>query len=213
MTLGASVDYTHFQETQQSALDATLMVRFFNKEVHDKKASEEQKITVLKTVEYVEIRVAGERDPRACRPARYDDKQRFAKHYEAFKQRTEMPTDGFPIREWAQTTATMAEHLEFMNIKTVEQLANTSDTNVSKIMGGLTLKAKAQQFVEDRNSPQNLAEENRALEKRLADLEALMAQQGETKIDAEEGVDTPVAEVEAEEEQPSKPRRSRKRAE
>ena len=212
MTLGASVDYTHFQETQHSEQDATLMVRFFNKEVHDKKASDEKGMTILKTVEYVEIRIPGERDPRACRPARYDDKQRFAKHYEAFKQRTQMPTDGFPIREWAQTTATMAEHLEFMNIKTVEQLANASDTNVSKIMGGLTLKAKAQQFVEDRNNPKNLAEENRALEKRLADLEALMAQQGETKIDSMAEVDEPLAEVEPEE-QSSKPRRSRKRAE
>lgn len=184
MSLTSDVDYTVFQQSQQSAQDENLMVRFFHKTREDKKKTEENNgVLHLKEVEYIEIRVPGERDPKACRPATFDDKQRFERHYEAFKARTKLPEEGFPIRDWAQVTSGMAEHLEFVNIKTVEQLANASDTNVAKIMNGLALKDKAKKFLEDRNSNDSLRAENEALNERLARLEALMDKQGETKID------------------------------
>lgn len=225
MSLSSSVDYTIFQDSQQSAQDAQLLVRFFHKSREDKKKTEETGVLHLKEVEYVEIRVAGQRDALACRPATFDDKNRFERQYEAFKNRTEMPESGFPIREWAQITSGMAEHLEFINIKTVEQLANASDTNVSKVMNGLSLKEKAKAFLTSRSGEDALRAENEALNERLARLEALMADQGDDTID--EGIDAQMPDPDADKIEPApaelepadpapeaatKPRRSRKKS-
>lgn len=160
-------NYQDFQAGRESEADAALMVKFFHKEREDKSASAKEGRPIFKEVEYIEIRVPGKRDPQVCRPASDHDKQRFPRHYEMFKSRVEAPVEGTPLSEWPQMSRTMAEELSFLHIKTVEQLMAVSDTDISRVRGGLTMKQKAEAFLKYTDTTK-LINEKEALEERLA---------------------------------------------
>ena len=164
-----------FKTGNEARMDEQLMVRFFYKERQDKAASAKEGRPIFKEIEYVEIRVPGSRDAQACRPATHRDKNRFPGHYKGFKDRVAVPLEGTPLAEWTQVTRSQVENLAFMNVKTVEQLANLSDTHITKLQGGHNLKAKAAAWLESAGESKLLAEKE-ALEKRLADMEAKMAE-------------------------------------
>lgn len=136
-------DANHNDFSNQSEADKALMVRFFYKERPDNARTTLEGRPVFKEVVYVEIRVAGQRDVQACRPATVVDKQRFAAHLEAFEKRVEPPIEGMPLKEWPQITRTEAEELTFLHVKTVEQLATMKDSNLQAFRGGYGLRDKA----------------------------------------------------------------------
>ena len=145
----AIADFNHedFDVSQQTKQDEMLLVKFYTKSVQDKARSEAEGRPIFKDVEYVDIRVPGSRDG-AARPATFRDKQRFPRHYQAFKQRTELSEEGTPLTEWGAISRSLAEELSFQNVKTVEQLAGMSDGLASQMRGGQSLKAKAQKFLD-----------------------------------------------------------------
>jgi hypothetical protein len=170
----AHIDPNDFTEAAATEMDAKLLVRFFLKDCLDKTETEKEQRPIYREKEYVEIRVPGKRDAQACRPATHHDKQRFPRHYKAFKERTEAPTVGTPLTEWTQIGRGQCEQLSFLNIKTVEQLAGASDTHLSKIHGGYTLKQAASEWLVAADSARAV-KENEALKARLAALEEQIA--------------------------------------
>lgn len=214
----ADFNYEDFSERGNTA-DEALLVKFFLK-TRPKRDLAPHENAQFHEVEYIEIRVAGSRDPQACRPASEADKSRFPRHYAAFKQRIELPEEGFPLAEWPLINRTMVETLSFMNVKTVEQLANLNDTHVGSIMGGAGFKQKAQNWLSERNSNDALARENAELREKTTEMQAQMTEMqaqmtklmdagksGEPEVASE-----PSAEVASEpkaEAKTTKPRRSR----
>lgn len=170
--LPSHVDVDDFASNK---VDEQLLVRFFIKERPDNNATREQGRPIYREVEYVEIRVPGNRDPQACRPATHADKQRFPRHYEAFKQRVEPPVTGTPLSEWPQISRSQAEELAFLNVKTVEQLAELGDNYAGRLHGGHTLKRRAGEWLQQADQTKLIAEKE-ALEKRLADMEKKLAE-------------------------------------
>ena len=170
----ADFDHRHF-EVGNNAGDEQLLVKFFIKARENKTKSLKEGRSIFEDVEYVDIRVAGSRNGHVCRAARDGDKRRFPKHYEAFKQRTEMPVEGTPLVEWAIVTRSQAEELAFFNVKTVEQLAAMSDTQAQKFMGMHSLRRKAKDWLTEakENAPAlKLAEELRVRDEQFAELQA-----------------------------------------
>lgn len=179
-------NYEDFLPENLSEQDKKLAVRFFLKEREDQDASTEAGRPIFKEVEYVEIRAPGKRDPLSCRPATDMDKRRFAPHYERFQKRIEEPETGTPLREWPRISRTRVEELQFINVKTVEQLADISDLDAGKFHGGLTLKAEAKAWLERAKESQVLAEREE-LKERVHDLESqlrtlLAAQKAEADL-------------------------------
>lgn len=211
----ADFDHTLFEQGNNAG-DASLLVKFFLKTVPDKTKSAEENRAMFKDVEYVDIRVAGSRTSNVCRPARPADIARFPRHYEAFKNRQEMPTEGTPLIEWALISRSQAEELAFINVKTVEQLAALSDNFASQRMGGYDLKAKAIKWLEmakENGTPLALQEkldeaEARAdkAEERANALESTL-QQMEARLNAMENARVEPEAVEA----PTPSRRSKRR--
>lgn len=144
----ADFDVADFDQGNQQAGDEQLLVKFFVKPRPDKAATLEEGRPVFKDVEYVDIKIPGNRTGGACRPASPADKLRFARHYAAFQQRMEAPLEGTPLAEWPMVTRSQVEELAFHNIKTVEHLAELSDTHASNFMGINALKTKAKQWLE-----------------------------------------------------------------
>ena len=174
----AEFNHNDFADTAEA--DKSLMVKFFYKERPDSAKSEELGRPVFKEVAYIELRVAGQRDVQACRPATVADKQRFPRHFDAFERRVEAPTEGMPLSEWPQITRTQAEELAFLNVKTVEQMATVKDSNISNMMGGYSLREKAQKWLEV-NDKQSVDREKEELRGQVAELQAQMRQLLEQK--------------------------------
>jgi len=170
-----------FKTSQAARLDEQLMVRFFYKEVQNKLESAAQGRPIFKEKEYIEIRIAGQRDPQACRPATHADKSRFPRHYEAFQKRMESPTEGTPLSEWTLITRSRAEELSFLNVKTVEQIAGMGDNQLSGIMGGYSLREQAQKWI-DHAGDVRIEEEKQDLLDRIASLEAKLADKPKAEV-------------------------------
>lgn len=141
-------EYNHNDFTNTAEADKSLLVRFFTKNVENKLESEKQGRPVFKEKVYIEIRVAGKRDAQACRPVTHADKQRFPEHWAAYEKRAEPPTEGMPLMEWGLISRSQAEELSFLHIKTVEQLASVTDTNLQSFRGGYALRERAQKWLE-----------------------------------------------------------------
>lgn len=144
----AEFNHEDFEQTRAAEQDQKLLVKFYYKTVKDQDASEEQGRAVFKEREYVDIRIPGARGTGAARPATARDKKRFERHYQAFKQRIELPVEGTPLAEWPMVNRAMAEELSFAGIKTVEQLAGMADVVASQFMGGQMFKDKAQKWLD-----------------------------------------------------------------
>jgi uncharacterized coiled-coil protein SlyX len=144
----ADYDASDFEQGRQAEQDSKLLVKFYYRTVPDAGKSEEQGRAVFKEQEYVSVRVPGRGRSGAVRPATARDKKRFERHYVAFKQRVELPETGTPLSEWPVVSRSLSETLAFMGIKTVEHLANIDDNIASGIMGGNTLKRKANEWLE-----------------------------------------------------------------
>lgn len=181
----ADVNHMDFEQSQQREMDKSLLVKFYLKSVPDSAATAEAGRPMYKEVEYVDIRVVGKKNGGVARPARHSDMDRFPQHYAMFKNRVEAPVEGTPLSEWPPIGRSTVEQLAFMNIKTVEQLAELSDNYASQIMGGNGFKDKAKKFLaysvemKEVSDKQELAEENKRLKESVAtltsNLDSLMA--------------------------------------
>lgn len=172
----AEFDHTDFDKSNQATLDETLLVKFFTKQRPDSTKTEEEGRPIFKDVEYVDIKIPGSNTGGACRPARQNDVERFPRHYAAYKQRQEMPEEGTPLAEWPLITRSMSEELAFFNVKTVEQLAQMADVNVSNFMGLAGMKQKAGEWLELTKDQAGSKELHEELDKRDTQIAELKAQ-------------------------------------
>ena len=176
-------DYTvHSSAAAAAEADASLLVKFYIDTVHDQQASEKEGRPIYKDVEFIDIRIPGNKDNVVIRPAREVDKQRFSRHYAAFKARTERGQKnanelvGTPLALWPVLKPSQVKEFEFFNILTVEQLASASDSVGQKFMGFQDIRRKAQGFAAAANAAQPVNKLQKALEDANARIAALEAQ-------------------------------------
>jgi hypothetical protein len=192
----AEADYsTTVQAHNSSAGDDQLLVKFFIRPHPDNEASQEQGRPIFRDTEYISIIQPGNKDSRIERPARDSDRQRFPKHYAAFKNRIsddDVYLEGTPLEEWAGVTRSQVEELRYFGVRTVEQLANMSDSNSQNFMGANSLRDQAKKFLASR-ADDAAAAEIQARDEEIAEqrelIEALTARLEALEAEAEEQVE------------------------
>lgn len=196
----ADFDVASFENSAQSEEDKKLLVKFYVKPRPDNAESLKAGRPIFKDVEYIDIKIPGDRTGGVARPASHADKQRFRAHYEAFKSRIEMPLSGTPLIEWPLVSRSLAEELAFHNVKTVEHLSTMSDTHSGKFMGLNALKAKALKWLEQAGEEakvhelqQELLERDERIATQGAQLEILQEQMAALMSDKDAPVDSPPA--------------------
>jgi hypothetical protein len=134
--------------------DDRLGVIFYMRTVEDKERTLAEGRKCFRDREYIKILIPGDRHNFIDRPVQKtgtmptDDTLRFAQQYARFKAQSEQKAhDGTPLTLWPQMSAALAEELKYINIFTVEQLAELADTYVAKVPMGHQWKAKAKEFV------------------------------------------------------------------
>lgn len=206
-----TAEYNHqdFDPNNRQTQDDQLLVKFFVKpRMNDAKSKDEGR-PIYDDVEYIDIKILGSRTGGACRPASFADKQRFPKHYDAFKQRVEVPTDGTPLSEWSLISRSQAEELSFYHVKTVEQLAELNDNAASKFMAINTLKTKAKAWLEQTKGnagEAKLQAELATRDEKIASLEAKLEQ-----VLAAQAVSAPEVAIVVEEVQKPAPRKRKRK--
>ncbi len=129
--------------------DQQLLVRFFMHPWHNKSKSLEEGRPIFEEKPFIEIMQPGNKDSIIKRPATDRDKQRFPEHYKRFELRQDQDVvEGTLLEEWPGITRSQCEELKFLNVRTVEQLAELSDSNAQNIMGVQMLKKKAKDYLE-----------------------------------------------------------------
>lgn len=98
------------------------------------------------------------------------DEKRWPEHWKAFKDGTEVPLDGIPIKEFPLLTPADIMTCQRYHIRTVEDLADYPDVQLKNIGSrGTSLKKEANKFLEYRKGPdiQGMKERIEELEKQI----------------------------------------------
>jgi len=182
-----TLDHDYTVHSRQYAGDESLLVKFFVDAIKDEAKSLEEGRPVFKDVEWIDIRIPGNRDNVVIRPIRDEDLVRFPRHYAAFKARTNGIEGivGTLLESWnnpALSKARIAE-LNSLNIRTVEQLSECPDSNSAKIMGFQQIKGEAKTWIAATKSAAPVLRLTKELEelkanyaKLSSDFERLMAE-------------------------------------
>ena len=165
-----------------------LYVEFYLDAVPDPAATLEAGHPKFKEVPFVMIMVPGDKTSVIRRPVRTgqhrkDDNNRFHNEYVAFLQKKDAPVDGYPLTEWAAISKSQVLELQYFGFKTVEHLANITDTNAQKGMGLITLRNKARLFIETSKEGAPLLRMQEELKGRDDLIAALQMQMDEMKTE------------------------------
>ena len=105
----------------------------------------------------------------------------FQASYDSWKKGEELPVEGTPIKGWPLLSPSAQREILHAGIRTVEDLANFSDSELGQIgLGAMAMKLKAQEWLKAASGPGKLAEEAAAMRTQLAQLVELTRQQAET---------------------------------
>lgn len=197
-------DPNAFMPENQDAADKTLLVKFEYRPKQDSAETLKEGRPIFKDVLYIDIRAPGDRLGGICRPASQRDIDRFPEHYRRFMARTSDDTEklvGTPLAEWPMVTRAQVEELAFLNVKTVEQLAEVADVHGARIMGINGLKEKAKNWLrvaKDNAAAMQLTEELKVRDLQIAQLQEqveVLAKKLEERPEATGAIVQPAAAV------------------
>lgn len=162
--------------------DSGLHVEFSLEPIEDPEQSKLQGRPIFRDVEMISIRIKGDKNTHVMRMVdkkgnsqNPPDHIRFPRQWEAFKNKSHIPTTGTPITEWSPVSKSMAMNLKSLNIHTVEDLATVNDSHLHNIgMGARDLREKAKIFIESAKDSAVISQvqaENQEMRDKIAYLE------------------------------------------
>lgn len=137
--------------------------------------------------------------------------------YKLWQEGQEIPLEGTPIKGWGLLSPAQQEMLIKMNVRTVEVLAKLNDEGIKNLgMGGLDLKRKAQNWLDQHHDAGVMAQNMSALQKENELLKANLESLGEKfellKRQLDQGIPTVAATtIDPPALPPKRPSRSRKK--
>ena len=96
-------------------------------------------------VEFINLKVPGDKTLEIDVEATDDYRRRFGRKYAAYKQMQGM--NGTPIEEWSDVPEGFKRELAYLGFRFVEQVAGAPDSAFARVMGGLQWRVKAQAFL------------------------------------------------------------------
>jgi len=140
---------------------------FSRKFRQDKVASVKEGRIVGADIEMVEVIVAGDRTQTWYGKVTDEHRNRWPVLYQAWKKGEEPPVQGTPLEQWPLISTSFLHELKSLGVRTVEQMANLTDTQAQGFMSGMAWRAKALEF---------LNKDGTAAEKTIRDLQARLAE-------------------------------------
>lgn len=142
-------------DTNRFAGDSKLHVKFFSKAYRNDEKSMEANRPIYEDKDCIQIMVPGDKHNIVIRPVWDQDLQRWPKLWADYKAGRAQVETGTPLKQAPFMTESLCEELAYMNIRTVEQLANLSDSHMGW-MGSHDLKRAANEFLKRATSTETL---------------------------------------------------------
>jgi hypothetical protein len=149
-----SIEEQAFNANNLTFGDDRLGVKFYLRVVEDVEGTKREGRRVFMQQEWVRVMTPGDRLNVIDRKVQVtgivpsDDRMRWPKQYALFKQQQDQPVhDGTPLALWPIVPPTLVEELKYINVYTVEQLAELADTFIVQIPRGQEWKRRAREFV------------------------------------------------------------------
>ena len=136
-----------YEDGEQFKHDDKLRAIFFMRAIKHDFNSKIAGRNIYVDVPYVEILTPGSRDTLVTEATEHYQR-RFPKQWAAFEARQEAPMEGTPLAEVPWLGRSQVAELNFMNVKTVEQLLNMPDNLGQGVMGFQQLKERAKRFMD-----------------------------------------------------------------
>jgi len=151
--------------------DDNLHVRFFMRPRIDIEASKKENRPIYKDVPHIEIMIPGDKNNIVLAEVWEQHIRRFPVHWEQFQAGVKDQIVGTPLKVAPFLTESHIEELAYFKIRTIEQLANLSDANMTW-MGAREMSQAAKKYLLTVNGNDALMKRIEALEQRNKMLEA-----------------------------------------
>lgn len=162
--------------------DDKLHVHFYMKPRIDIEESTKANRPIYKDVAFVTVMIPGDKNNIVTAEVWEQHIRRFPIHWEQFQAGIKDQVVGTPLKVAPFLTEAHIEELAYFKIRTIEQLANLSDTNMT-FMGAREMSDAAKKYLLTVNGNEALMERIRALEAQIGNQKAEAAGQ-----DASNGV-------------------------
>jgi hypothetical protein len=153
---------------------------FFKESLPDQKATEAAGTLRMRDQINVRLHVAGDMNSAPVHPLTDELKERFRPQYDRWlATQSNDHIDGTPLAAWPQASAGFVAELKALQIRSVEDLAAVSDTNIGKIMDGRLWREKAKAWLatsKDATAAVKYAAENERLKESVEDLKRQVAE-------------------------------------
>ena len=125
-----------------------LAVRFYKEPVQDVAATEREGRPVFTEVDYIEIAVPGDKTNIVNKRVNAQHQREYAQQWAAYKAGDNEQLVGTPLSQWPGVNKAQVKELEFFRCRTVEQLAELSDTSIGAIGPIRKLRDTARAYLE-----------------------------------------------------------------
>lgn len=174
-------DFRLFQK--RDAGDDSLFVVFYMGVIVDEDASAKAGRLIARDAEFVRIMIPGDKNNILDRPASEHDKRRFPRQFEQFKAgvKEEDQIVGTRLRDWPPASRAQVLELEYLGVKTVEQLGELRDDVVSRVPGMRDLKDIAKAWLGRAKTTAEVAQQvadKKAMQGRIDELQHAIKEQG-----------------------------------
>lgn len=145
-----SAIYTRTENIHGDGNAAKCMAEFDIRAVRNNFRSQQEGRDIWEDREYITIFIPGDAKTVVEREATAEDKARFAREYNGWKEAGTNIQDGTPLKEWTRMTPALVRMLNSINIFTVDQLAGLvgNDAKIQNIgMGGRALVDEAAAWI------------------------------------------------------------------
>ena len=157
------------------AYEDGVFATFYDEAIKDEAETEKQGVPVFVERVFINIKIPNQVD-NISRPAQDADKKRFPLSWQAYQTGREPLDGGIPLEEWPQLTVSELKVCHAVGLKTVEQLAEISDSGVHRLgMGGHSMKTRAGKYLNARGEEDRLRSRVKELEAKVKELEAEIA--------------------------------------
>jgi len=151
--------------------DKFLAVKFHKKAIHNKFKSEQENRQVYEDVDWINIKIPGDKTSEVSRKVREDDKERFEVQWENYQGREEAKLNGVPLDALPGISPAQVANLKALKVETVEQLANLHEKAIKNLFEGRDLVKRAEKFLKGDSYSKELEKKVEELEEKIKLLE------------------------------------------
>lgn len=125
-------------------------------------------------VDFINIKVPGDKSVEIDLPVNDDYKRRFARKWDAYQAMD--VTDGTSIDDWIDIPEGLKREFKYLGFRFIEQVAGAPDSAFTRIMGGTQWRLKAQAYLNKSKVNDDIV---RKQQEQIEELKAQMAQMAE----------------------------------